>query len=146
MNYAFGYQDRRSPTENIEVVNAVVAPGTVPVNSVSPFDENDDRHPRASSAERVLPRTAETSVGIRDDREDIQGDPVVWVCDGEQTAVFFADAASGEAAEVVGGAVYIFDQEDREEKLKAAVSSFGSTDLLDLRQAKLDAVARKYHQ
>lgn len=83
------------------------------------------------------------SVEIGDDGGGIQNDPMVWVSDRKEIATFLADAASGEVAEAklaVGGVVYIFDQEERGEKLKAAVSSLGLTDASDSRRAKLDAL------
>lgn len=53
---------------------------------------------------------------------------MVWVSDGEETAAFLHDAASGQVAEAVGGVIHVFDQEEGAEKLKAAVSRFGPTD------------------
>lgn len=64
LNYIFGYRDQQSLTVNIKAVNTAIAPGTVPVNSSIPFDENDDHHPRASSAECVFPKVAEKLVEI----------------------------------------------------------------------------------
>lgn len=46
-------------------------------------------------------------------------------------------------AEAVGGVVYVFDQKERAEKLRAVVSSLGPTDSHDLRRTKLDAVMKE---
>lgn len=41
--------------------------------------------------------------------------PIVWASDGEEAVAFLADATSEEVAEAIGGVVYVFDQEEREE-------------------------------
>lgn len=117
LNSVFGYRGQRIPTENTTAVNTIIARGNVPVNSANPFDGNDDRHLRPPSSECVPPRTAETSVGIEDHGR--------------------------EEAEAVGGVADVFDHEEREEKLKAADSSLGPTDLPDSCWAKLDAMIKE---
>lgn len=58
-------------------------------------------------------------------------------------ATSLADATSEAAAQVIGGVAYAFDQEERAEKLRAAVSALGSTNPPDASLVKLDAVVKE---
>lgn len=115
----------------------------MPVVSANPFDGNDDRYFRASSTEYVLPRTAETFIGIEDHGGGVKDDLMTWISDGEEIAACLAEAASEQVAEAVGGVVYIFDQQERAEKLKAAVASLGPTDPPHASRATLNAVVKE---